>query len=70
MRSMTLTVMSTEGSTQLSTHTVSVPKNGRSEDLIRALSTACSLGLDETILVAEVYCFSFELFSFFIEFPL
>ncbi|KAI9094255.1 hypothetical protein K1719_021309 [Acacia pycnantha] len=55
MRTMTLTVMSTEGITQLSTYTVSVPKNGRFEDLIRALSIACSLGPDETILVAEIY---------------
>ncbi|XP_054811412.1 ubiquitin carboxyl-terminal hydrolase 8 isoform X2 [Prosopis cineraria] len=55
MRTMTLTVMSTEGITQLSSYTVSVPKNGRFEDLIRALSIACSLGPDETILVAEIY---------------
>lgn len=65
MRTMTLTVMTTHGITQLSPYTVSVPKHGRSEDLIKALSISCSLGTDETILVAEVYCFSFKFFLFF-----
>ena len=57
MRSMTLTVVSSgsDGMTQLSPYTVSVPKHGKFEDLTRALSIACSLGADETLLVAEVY---------------
>ena len=55
MRTMTLTVMSTDGSTPPSPFTVTVPKHGKFEDLIQALSTACSLGVDETLLVAEVY---------------
>ncbi|XP_027340882.1 ubiquitin carboxyl-terminal hydrolase 8 isoform X2 [Abrus precatorius] len=56
MRTMTLTVASSSGGmSQLSPYTISVPKNGRFEDLTRALSIACSLGADETLLVAEVY---------------
>ncbi|GFZ17710.1 ubiquitin-specific protease 8 [Actinidia rufa] len=55
MRTMTLTVMSTDGSTPPSPFTVTVPKDGKFEDLIQALSTACSLGVDETLLVAEIY---------------
>ncbi|KAK7272268.1 hypothetical protein RJT34_28758 [Clitoria ternatea] len=56
-RTMTLTVVSSsgDGMPQLAPYTVSVPKNGRFEDLIRALSIACTLGADETLLVAEVY---------------
>ncbi|KAK7261145.1 hypothetical protein RIF29_27449 [Crotalaria pallida] len=57
MRSMTLTVISgsSNGMTQLLPYTVSIPKHGRFEDLTRALSIACSLEADETLLVAEVY---------------
>ncbi|XP_057457577.1 ubiquitin carboxyl-terminal hydrolase 8 isoform X2 [Lotus japonicus] len=57
MRTMTLTVVSSncDGKSQLLPYTISVPKNGRFEDLTRALGTACSLGADETLLVAEVY---------------
>ncbi|XP_057729496.1 ubiquitin carboxyl-terminal hydrolase 8-like [Arachis stenosperma] len=57
MRSMTLTVISSgsDGKTQLSPYTISVTKHGKFEDLTRALSIACSLGADETLLVAEVY---------------
>ncbi|CAH2062721.1 unnamed protein product [Thlaspi arvense] len=55
MRTMTLTVMSTDGNTPPSSFTVSIPKNGKFEDLIQALSIACSLGVDETFLVAEIY---------------
>ncbi|KAM7528247.1 hypothetical protein LguiB_031657 [Lonicera macranthoides] len=55
MRTMTLTVVSTNGSTQPSPFTINVPKRGKFEDLIQALSTACSLGVDEALLVAEVY---------------
>ncbi|QCE09523.1 ubiquitin carboxyl-terminal hydrolase 8 [Vigna unguiculata] len=57
MRTMTITVVSGSGDkmSPLSSYTISVPKNGRFEDLTRALSIACSLGTDETLLVAEVY---------------
>lgn len=57
MRTMTLTVVSNtcDGMSQLSPYTISVPKHGKFEDLTRALSTACSLGPDEALLVAEVY---------------
>ncbi|XP_052208779.1 ubiquitin carboxyl-terminal hydrolase 8 isoform X2 [Diospyros lotus] len=55
MRTMTLTVMGTDGSTPPSPFTITVPKHGKFEDLIHSLSTACSLGADETLLVAEIY---------------
>ncbi|GFP89454.1 ubiquitin carboxyl-terminal hydrolase 8 [Phtheirospermum japonicum] len=55
MRTMTLTVVKADGSTKPSPFTVTVPKNGKLEDMTRALSTACSLGIDETLLVAEIY---------------
>lgn len=54
MRSMTLTVIKSGSDLQISTFTITVPKDGKLEDLIRALSTACSLESDETLLVAEV----------------
>ncbi|KAF1885501.1 hypothetical protein Lal_00029390 [Lupinus albus] len=55
IRTMTLTVVNScsDGIAQLSPYTISVPKNGRFEDLTRALGIACYLGADETILVAE-----------------
>lgn len=49
-----MTVVKADGSTKPSSFTVTVPKNGKLEDLTQALSTACSLGVDETLLVAEV----------------
>ncbi|XP_019199469.1 PREDICTED: ubiquitin carboxyl-terminal hydrolase 8 isoform X2 [Ipomoea nil] len=55
MRSMTISVMKSYGDIQLSVVTVNVPKDGKYSDLISSLSTACSLGADETFLVAEVY---------------
>ncbi|TKY48709.1 Ubiquitin carboxyl-terminal hydrolase 8 [Spatholobus suberectus] len=57
MRTMTITVVSGSGNemSQLLPYTISVPKNGRFEDLTCALSIVCSLGADETLLVAEVY---------------
>nr|GEW19023.1 ubiquitin specific protease domain protein [Tanacetum cinerariifolium] len=55
MRTMTLTVLSTDGSMQPIPVTVTVPKHGMFSDLIQALSTACSLGDHETFLVAEIY---------------
>lgn len=54
MRTMTLTIMNTDGSSLPTVVTVSVPKYGKGEDLIKALTTACSLQTDETLLVAEV----------------
>ncbi|RDX81236.1 Ubiquitin carboxyl-terminal hydrolase 8, partial [Mucuna pruriens] len=55
MRTMTITVVSgsCDEMSQLSSYTISAPKNGKFEDLTRALSIACSLGADETLLVAE-----------------
>ncbi|KAI7993117.1 Ubiquitin carboxyl-terminal hydrolase 8 [Camellia lanceoleosa] len=55
MRSMTLTVMSTDGSTLPFPVTVTVPKYGRCKDLVQALSTTCSLRDDEKLLVAEIF---------------
>ncbi|KAF8009384.1 hypothetical protein BT93_J0390 [Corymbia citriodora subsp. variegata] len=40
---------------KLCPYTITVPKFGKCEDLIRALSAACSLGDDETLLLAEIY---------------
>jgi len=59
VRTMTITVVSGNGGemSQLSPYTITVPKNGRFEDLTRALGIACSLGADETLLVAEVYIY-------------
>ncbi|KAF0911260.1 hypothetical protein E2562_008019 [Oryza meyeriana var. granulata] len=55
MRTMTITVFSTDGTTGPSPYTVSVPKSGDTKTLIDALSIACSLRGDERLLVAEVY---------------
>ncbi|KAK9699246.1 hypothetical protein RND81_08G162500 [Saponaria officinalis] len=55
MRTMTVTIISTDGSSSLSSVTVSVPKCGRCEDLVQALGMACFVRDDETLLVAEVY---------------
>ncbi|XP_024028394.1 ubiquitin carboxyl-terminal hydrolase 8 isoform X2 [Morus notabilis] len=55
MRTMTLTVLSTDGTSPPSTFTITVPKNGRLKDLIDALGVACFLNDDETLLVAEIY---------------
>lgn len=54
MRTMTLTVLNTNGDGKPSSCTITVPKYGKSDDLIKALDIACSLGADETLLVAEV----------------
>ncbi|GAA0154175.1 cysteine protease [Lithospermum erythrorhizon] len=54
-RTMTLTVVKSDGSSPPSSHTITVPKNGKLEDLTQALSIACSLGVDEAFLVAEIY---------------
>ncbi|KAJ4705426.1 Ubiquitin carboxyl-terminal hydrolase [Melia azedarach] len=55
MRTMTVTILSTDGSTLPTPVTVTVPKCGRFKDLIEALSISCSLGNDEKLLVAEIY---------------
>ncbi|KAL4578562.1 hypothetical protein LXL04_014686 [Taraxacum kok-saghyz] len=55
MRTMTLTVVATDGSVQPNPVTVSVPKQGKFEDLVNDLRLKCSLANDETLLVAEVY---------------
>ncbi|XP_010247842.1 PREDICTED: ubiquitin carboxyl-terminal hydrolase 8 [Nelumbo nucifera] len=55
VRTMTITVLSTDGSTQPSPFTITVPKSGNCKDLVQALSIACSLGSNETLLVAEIY---------------
>ncbi|CAK9160860.1 unnamed protein product [Ilex paraguariensis] len=55
MRKMTLTVLSTDGTTLPSPVTITVPNFGRCKDLVQALSSACSLGDDEMLFVAEIY---------------
>ncbi|KAK9156916.1 hypothetical protein Scep_003490 [Stephania cephalantha] len=55
MRTMTVTVLSSDGSSKPLPFTVTVPKHGKCKDLIQALSNACSLKTDETLLVAEIY---------------
>ncbi|KAG6744943.1 hypothetical protein POTOM_051584 [Populus tomentosa] len=52
MRTMTLTVLSTDGRNLPSPITVTVPKYGRLKDLIGALSIACSLrDIDEMLMI-------------------
>ncbi|KMT11558.1 hypothetical protein BVRB_5g108750 [Beta vulgaris subsp. vulgaris] len=55
VRSLTVTLLSTDGSMPPSPLTVTVPKSGRCKDLTQALSTAASLRDDETLFVAEVF---------------
>lgn len=55
MRTMTVTVLSTDGSSGPSPCTITVPKYGKCKDLIQALSAACSLKNSEALLVAEIY---------------
>ncbi|KAK3140274.1 hypothetical protein QOZ80_5AG0398500 [Eleusine coracana subsp. coracana] len=55
MRTMTITVFSSDGTAGPSPYTVSVPKSGDTRTLVNALSSACSLRDDECLLVAEVY---------------
>lgn len=54
LRTMTLTIVSTDGTALPYRVTVTVPKIGKLKDLVQALSLACSLGDDERLLVAEV----------------
>ncbi|CAL9184084.1 ubiquitin carboxyl-terminal hydrolase 8-like isoform X1 [Musa acuminata AAA Group] len=56
VRTMTVTVFSTDGLSRPSSYTVNVPKSGNCKDLVQALSIACSLKHDESLLVAEVFC--------------
>ncbi|TVU48975.1 hypothetical protein EJB05_00264 [Eragrostis curvula] len=55
MRTMTITVFSSDGTAGPSPYTVSVPKSGDTRTLVNALSSACLLRDDERLLVAEVY---------------
>jgi len=55
MRTMTITVFSTDGTSGPSPYTISVPKSGDTRTLINTLSNACSLRDDERLLVAEVF---------------
>ncbi|KAI4348860.1 hypothetical protein L6164_009529 [Bauhinia variegata] len=55
MRTMNLTVLNTNGVTLPSALTIRVPKHGSLKDLIEAVSAACFLRDDETLLVAEIY---------------
>ncbi|XP_078162483.1 ubiquitin-specific protease 8 isoform X2 [Carex rostrata] len=54
-RTMTVTVFSTDGITGPLPCTITVPKSGTFGDFFQALSAACSLRDDETLLVAEVF---------------
>ncbi|KAL3649237.1 ubiquitin-specific protease [Castilleja foliolosa] len=53
-RSMTVTVFTCDGSDLPAAYTVTVPKQGRCRDLSQALSNACSLQLNEKLLLAEI----------------
>ncbi|GMJ03788.1 ubiquitin-specific protease 8 [Hibiscus trionum] len=55
MRTITVTVFSTNGIALPTPFTFTVPKCGRLKDLLDKLSVACSLRSDETLLVAEIY---------------
>nr|XP_043634427.1 ubiquitin carboxyl-terminal hydrolase 8 [Erigeron canadensis] len=55
MRTMTLTTVSSDGNAQPCPVTVTVPKQGKFEDLVHALGSTCSLENDETLMVGEVY---------------
>ncbi|KAJ4978971.1 hypothetical protein NE237_009751 [Protea cynaroides] len=55
MRTMTVTILGTDRTTLPCPITVTVPKAGYCKDLIQALSNACSLRSDETLLVVEIY---------------
>lgn len=55
MRTMTLTLLSTDGTTLPIPVNVTVPKYGSLKDIVQAVSTSRSLGEDETLLVAEIF---------------
>ncbi|KAI3710591.1 hypothetical protein L2E82_40375 [Cichorium intybus] len=54
-RSMTVTVFYGDGSCLPMPFTVNVSKHGYCKDLFQALYTACCVGNDETLILAEVY---------------
>lgn len=54
-RAMTVTVFYGDGSSLPMPFTVTVSKHGYCKDLFQALSTACCIGSDETLILAEVY---------------
>lgn len=54
-RSMTVTVFYGDGSSLPMPFTVNVSKHGYCKDLFQALATACCLGSDEILVLAEVY---------------
>ncbi|XP_073062094.1 ubiquitin carboxyl-terminal hydrolase 5-like isoform X3 [Primulina eburnea] len=53
-RNMTVTVFTCDGSALPAAWSVTVPKQGRCRDLIQALSNACSLQINEKLLLAEI----------------
>ncbi|KAK1263162.1 Ubiquitin carboxyl-terminal hydrolase 8 [Acorus gramineus] len=55
MRTMTITVLCSDGNDAPRQYIITVAKNGKYEDFIQALSVACSLRSDEDLIVAEVY---------------
>lgn len=55
MRSMTITVFNGDGSSLPMPYTVTVLKHGFLKDLLQVLNTACCLGDDENLLLAEVF---------------
>lgn len=57
---MTLTIVPSDGSAQPTPVTVTVPKQGKFDDLVRALGITCSLGDEETLMVAEVSSCTFQ----------
>ncbi|KAJ1690524.1 hypothetical protein LUZ63_014679 [Rhynchospora breviuscula] len=54
-RTMTVTVISTNGTTEPSQHIISMLKSAQLKHLIQGLSASCSLRDDETLLIASVY---------------
>ncbi|KAJ6812781.1 ubiquitin carboxyl-terminal hydrolase 9-like [Iris pallida] len=54
-RTMTITVLSGDGSVLPTPYTITVPKHGSCKDLIEALNIACCLQSSQALMVAEVY---------------
>eukprot|EP00271_Cylindrocystis_brebissonii_P006579 TRINITY_DN19356_c0_g1_i1.p1 TRINITY_DN19356_c0_g1~~TRINITY_DN19356_c0_g1_i1.p1 ORF type:complete len:1040 (+),score=135.10 TRINITY_DN19356_c0_g1_i1:151-3270(+) len=54
-RSMTVTVISSDGSRLPETHTLNISRVGKVRDLHQALGKACGLGADETFIFVEIY---------------
>ncbi|GAB2285625.1 hypothetical protein Dimus_020067 [Dionaea muscipula] len=55
MRTMSITIMNSDGQSKPSCLTIMVPQFGKLEDLNLALSDGCSLAVEETLFVAEIY---------------